>query len=366
MEKSRKYCPACGKDLLRYGGTPCFFGGFHIKDYMENKCCEKCRTWDGLSYLKEPKYNCYNTLCPCHTSPKELPKGVCPSCWGKKFNSVMTRQVGYPDFPGDKGFDTGSYVDNIPCSKCNGTGLFPLPKEETYCRYGAKNCFDHPFKEECNHEIGIAGGKAYCKKCGLEIDTSPKEEIRYKENINCDNAIVEIESPKEEVNFLRVGETIACGHCDERFKEGFEQAEKTGYFKTHKCNCICHSPKEEIVNDWESEYRKEFNKIWEPLFDVSSWKEVGNKAKDFNIKYISSIEKRVEKEFNEKLEKVIRTMERNNDIIFKQNIEDIIKLGEKLKQSIDNAVPHSQHKFAILGRNNAIEDYQNLIKSKYE
>lgn len=338
---------------------------------MENKCCSKC--------LKCPDYDkhdfCHNKECKCHTSPKEEDKIArvcfCPSC------------------------------------------------ENSFSSLTAK-----------------VGTQSWCPHCDNNAVCSPWK--------------LDVHSPKEEVNFLRIGETIACGHCDERFIEGLKQAEEIGYFKTHKCDCICHYPKEEpdfeigycnkciqstnhlngicqkcpkeeinyyvvgetkecgacnskyrdcrditaeypnitcdcichspkeeitantkeissgLVNDWESGYRKEFNKIWEPLFDVSSWKEVGNKVKDFNIKYISSTENRVEKEFNEKLEKVIRTMERNNDIIFKQNIEDIIKLGEKLKQSIDNAVPHSQHKFAILGRNNAIEDYQNLIKSKYE
>jgi len=65
------------------------------------------------------------------TKKKELPKGVCPSCWGKKFNSIMTRKIGRPDFPDDKGFDTGSYIENIICSKCNGTGKDPKFKKNT-------------------------------------------------------------------------------------------------------------------------------------------------------------------------------------------------------------------------------------------
>jgi len=61
---------------------------------------------------------------------KELPKGVCDSCWGKKYNSVMNRETGSGDFPGDKNYDSGSHIDNIPCSKCNGTGKFPVLEEE--------------------------------------------------------------------------------------------------------------------------------------------------------------------------------------------------------------------------------------------
>jgi len=56
---------------------------------------------------------------------KKLPKGVCPSCWGKKYNSVMKREEGRGDFIGDKNYDSGSYIDNVPCSKCNGTGKYP-------------------------------------------------------------------------------------------------------------------------------------------------------------------------------------------------------------------------------------------------
>lgn len=43
----------------------------------------------------------------------------------------------------------------------------------------------------------------------------------------------------ESVNFLQVGKTIACGHCDpEKFGEGLKQALKV--MPNYKCDCQCH------------------------------------------------------------------------------------------------------------------------------
>ena len=47
-----------------------------------------------------------------------------------------------------------------------------------------------------------------------------------------------------ETNFMQVGQTTACGHCDpERFGDGLKQAEKM--IPNYKCDCKCHSPQVE-------------------------------------------------------------------------------------------------------------------------
>lgn len=61
---------------------------------------------------------------------------------------------------------------------------------------------------------------------------------------------------KEEGNYLQVGEMTACGHCDDRFKEGLKEAERLGI----KCECKCHKKpmtksireekKEMVVGEW--------------------------------------------------------------------------------------------------------------------
>ena len=90
---------------------------------------------------------------------KELPKGVCPSCWGKKYNSVMSRETGRGDFFGDPDYDSGSHIDNIPCSKCKGTGKFepqsiPLEIDKCECKEGASDM---------------------CKACHLPTQTESEE-----------------------------------------------------------------------------------------------------------------------------------------------------------------------------------------------
>lgn len=39
-------------------------------------------------------------------------------------------------------------------------------------------------------------------------------------------------------NFLQVGKTIECGHCNPKFLEGLKEAEKV--CPNYKCECICH------------------------------------------------------------------------------------------------------------------------------
>jgi hypothetical protein len=57
--------------------------------------------------------------------------------------------------------------------------------------------------------------------------------------------------------------------------------------------------------EWVEKYRKDFNEIWEPLFDVSSWKEVGNSVKEFNIKFIKSQIKQAEERERQRIVKEI-------------------------------------------------------------
>jgi len=178
---------------------------------------------------------------------KELPKGVCPSCWGKKYNSVMNREIGYPDFPGDKGFDTGSKIENIPCSKCEGTGKFPIPTPSV-----AKL----PQKEEkpnLNHCGGcMIGERCICGK-------------RYCYG-ECEQ--------KEEVNFYQVGNTIKCGHCE---------PDKYAVVSGFKCNCKCHSStlEEEVtrlpITNWEKDFDNKFQSLTHLKYtrnggEIEEWK----------------------------------------------------------------------------------------------
>src|ERR1035437_5021339 len=52
---------------------------------------------------------------------------------------------------------------------------------------------------------------------------------------------------KDTINYMQAGETVACGHCDERFIEGLKYAEKV--IPNYKCDSKCHKIKEEFNED---------------------------------------------------------------------------------------------------------------------
>ena len=63
------------------------------------------------------------------------------------------------------------------------------------------------------------------------------------------------ESPTKviETNFLQVGRTQQCGHCNPKeFGEGLKQAIKAGVIR---CDCVCH---DKPVNEWEDSFCDKF------------------------------------------------------------------------------------------------------------
>lgn len=61
----------------------------------------------------------------------------------------------------------------------------------------------------------------------------------------------------EDINFMQVGETVACGHCQP--DKGFDLPEKYGA----KCDCKCHA-----VEPLQDEVEIEFDKRFEFLRDI--------------------------------------------------------------------------------------------------
>lgn len=116
-------CPLCSpKEFEAYKNSK-----GNTENPLEEKCCERC-----LGSISGLQWWCNDTSCPCHLpkESKELPKGVCPSCWGKKYYTQMHGERGYADFIGDKSFSEAPSIHKYPCSKCNGTGKFPLESKE--------------------------------------------------------------------------------------------------------------------------------------------------------------------------------------------------------------------------------------------
>lgn len=61
----------------------------------------------------------------------------------------------------------------------------------------------------------------------------------------------------KEVNYMSVGRTIKCGHCEpDKYGEGLRQAERV--FENYKCNCKCHDS--ENVQSW-GEIDKKLKKL---------------------------------------------------------------------------------------------------------
>lgn len=63
---------------------------------------------------------------------------------------------------------------------------------------------------------------------------------------------------KEKANFMQVGQTIECGHCNSKYEEGLKLTIKA--IPNYVCECKCHSPHP----NWETEFNKRFGfGVWD-------------------------------------------------------------------------------------------------------
>lgn len=97
---------------------------------------------------------------------KELSKGVCPSCWGKKYYTQLHGEEGFEDFGGE-GYIKAPEIHKYPCSKCNGTGKYEKPSVEL------SKCCNAPIDDRSSSIVDF-----FCTKCKKSL--SLKDINNYK------------------------------------------------------------------------------------------------------------------------------------------------------------------------------------------
>lgn len=169
---------------------------------------------------------------------------------------------------------------NKCCESCRETThcTLPIPENVKDWVKGVAYCDCHQPKEVseqekicevCGFSGEIADGICWSSKClGKTKNGKPfipsveKEEKKCKHNPNfpcpiCINEWIKTSHiPSVESNFMQVGRTTACGHCDKRFIEGLKLCEKT--IPNYKCGCKCHDTPKDLTVNWEVDYCKKF------------------------------------------------------------------------------------------------------------
>lgn len=140
---------------------------------------------------------------------------------------------------------------------------------------------------------------------GIDIDNYNIKEIVNSINYLLFNSEWEV---IEDINYVQVGETIKCGHCDLQFQDGQKEADKLGF----KCQCKCHNSKQTIeekiiLEEQILENIEPLKQIAEGNRDIELWNSDLNNL----LAYIDNfVKQKLQEHRKQVLEEVIKKIEK--------------------------------------------------------
>lgn len=139
---------------------------------------------------------------------------------------------------------------------------------------------------------------------------------------------VDKEEVGESVNYMQAGQTVACGHCDERFIEGLKQMEKLNM----KCECKCHTPPLEVKEGSKDiEWKESYNIFVKDVREYGEFPEVlASHIEDFISSLLSNqtklVEERVRREEREKISNEVFEYAKKNGKLRSIETTDVLEI----------------------------------------